>query len=588
LEIKPDFAMAHNNLGNTLRDLGRPVEAEASARRALEIKPDFAMAHNNLGNTLRDLGRLVEAEASYRRALELNPDYAEAHSNLGNRLLVLGRLVEAEASYRRALELKPDFLLALQSLSIIKGYQSDFLEVKALSDAALSLLPPSEWDRRTFWEMRLYILSYHPDLSAQEIFSEFVRWGDLQDCSATARRYENDRTPERRLRVGYVSPDFRRHTSRFYFEPLFSNHDRDGVELFAYSNVKTADDYTGRFKSLFDHWRDIAPLSDETAAELVRQDRIDILVDGCNHMRGERLGLFARKPAPVQMTWLGSAWTSGLPTMDYVLFDPYVAPAGTLAREAIVRVAHTFAVYRPPDDADPVGEAPCLLNGYVSFGYFGRTERLNHRVFRLWGRILASLPEARLVLDFRAFGDPATRDYYTGFLAKHGVDVTRVTMRCSQNVWQGLNDIDIMLDSFPHCGGTMSYDSLWMGVPLLTLASRPPLGRIGASIMSNLGLGEWVAGDEETYLSKAVSFSRNGAALAGLRRGMRERIAASPLRDEASFARAVERAYREMWRRWCAGEIVGPLDVAPEDEAKAGRTEQRGSQGGGADATTGH
>lgn len=562
LQIRPDYAEAHCNLGVTFHVLRRLSEAEASFRRAIALRPGFAQAHTNLGITLHDLHRPAEAEASFRHAVEFQPDFAQGHSNLGNSLKERGRLIEAESCYRRALELEPKDASVWQFLSTIKGFQSDFTEVKALSDTALGLSSSDMTKDYGIWENRLWILSYHPDLSAGEILSEFVRWGDLQDCSASSARHDNDRNPRRRLRVGYVSPDFRHHTMRFYYAPLFEHHDRNSVEIFAYSNVKRPDHYTERFRKMFDHWRDIAPLSDEAAAPLVRQDGIDILVDGCNHMRDDRLGLFARKPAPLQVTWGGAAWTSGLPTMDYVLFDPHVAPAGTLAREAIVRLPRSFVAFRPREDFGPVGAAPCVRNGYVTFGYYGRTERLNHLVFRLWGRILAALPDARLILDFRAFGDPLTREYYRGFLAKHGVDVARVALRHSEDVSKALNDIDIMLDSFPHCGGTMSYDAVCMGVPLLTLAARPPLGRIGAGIMSNLGLGQWVAADEASYLGKAVAFARNMAGLAEVRSGMRERIAASAWRDEAGYARDVEKAYREMWRRWCAGEAAGPFDVA--------------------------
>ena len=474
VEADPDYAAAHYNLGLARLISGENALAEADLRAALRLRPAFPEAWVALAEVLETLGRLPEAEAAYRSAIGLRPAYHQAHYNLGITLQTVGRYAEAEASFRRVLELSPGFVMAWQWLATIKGYQSDFAQVKPLSDTALSLLSADAKERGDIWEMRLYILSYHPELQAEEIYSQFVRWGDLQDCSAAARAHGNERSPRRRLRIGYVSPDFRRHTSRFYFEPLFAHHDRDEVELFAYSNVKLADDYTGRFKALFDHWRDIAAMSDDAAAELVRRDRIDILVDACNHMRDERLGLFARKSAPVQVTWLGSAWTSGLPTIDYVLFDPYLAPAGTLAREAIVRLPRTFVAYRPRDDADPVGEAPCLRNGHVTFGYFGRTERLNHRVFRLWARILAALPQARLILDFGSLGVPATREYFAGFLAEHGVDVTRVTLRYSKHLWPALNEIDIMLDSFPHSGGTMIYDCIWMGVPLLTLAARPP------------------------------------------------------------------------------------------------------------------
>ncbi len=549
LQAKPDYARAHSNLGTVLQEMGRLTEAEASYRRALQIKPDYAEAHSNLGSLLQEQRRLDEAVASYRRAVEIKPDFAEAHSNLAGTLHELGQLAEAEACCRRALEIAPEYAPAHQNLATTLAYLSDYDQVVTESDAALSLQP----DAAVAWEQRLYAFSYHPDLSAEEIYAEFVRWGDRFPDPAVDFG-AHDRTLVRRLRVGYVSPDFRRHTSRFYFWPLFANHDHAAVELYAYSNVRSEDDVTRDFKGLFDHWRDIRGLDDDAAARMIREDGIDILVDGCSHMRDDRLGVFTRKPAPIQVTWLGAAWTTGLKMIDYALIDPYMAPEGTLTRETIVRLPHSFVAYRPPEETAEMAPAPCLKNGYITFGYSGRTERLNHHTFRAWGEILRQNPTAKLILDFRAFADPLTQAHYRQFMARHGMDPDRVVMRQSANIFAGLNDIDILLDSFPHSGGTMLFDALWMGVPALTLASRPPVGRIGTSLMINLGLPEWVAENQEEYIAKAGAFARNPQAIAQLRAGMRQRMQDSPLMDGPGFARGVESAYREMFEKWVKGQ----------------------------------
>ena len=544
LKIRPDCAEAHNNLGIIFQEQDRPKEAEVSFLRALEIRSDYAEAHNGLGNTFRKAGRLDEAEARYRRALQIKPDLAEAHGNLCATLMELKRLPEAGISCRRALEIKPDFAEARQNLATLSAYLSDFDQVVAESDAAMRLKPNDP----VIWEQRLYVFSYHPDLTAEQIYGEFVRWGDrfpdpVVDFGA------HDRTPGRRLKIGYVSPDFRRHTSRFYFWPLFANHDHTVVESYAYSNVRTEDDVTQEFKGLFDHWRDIRGVEDGEVARTIREDGIDILVDCCNHMRDDRLGVFALKPAPVQATWLGAAWTTGLKMVDYALIDPYMAPEGTLTRETIVRLPHSFVAYRPPEKTAEIAPPPYLENGQITFGYSGRTERLNHRTFRAWGEILRRIPDAKLILDFRGFDDPPTQAHYRQFMARHGMDVSRVIMRRSANIFAGLNDIDILLDCFPHSGGTMLFDALWMGVPALTLASRPPVGRIGASLMTNLGLPEWVAGSEEEYIGKAYAFAQNPGVLGELRAGMRERMENSPLMDGVGFARGVEAAYRTMFEK---------------------------------------
>lgn len=595
--LAPSYADALYNLGNAFRDTGNPSLAARLYRRALIIHPQMLGALTNLANVAASQLNLANSADCLKRAIAAAPHSREAYSNLGNIFRQMGRLAEGEALHRRALWIEPNsaeaswlysvflFLqrkpgqarplakaaadgavgktraLALSHLATVKAYLSDFAEVKALSDAAMMIAPTDS----SLWEQRLYMLSYHSDLSAEEIFSEFIKWGDLQAVDSPARVHPAPRGAEaRRPRIGFVSPDFRRHTSRFNFAPLFENHDHQAFELFAYSNVAAADDFTAKFETMFDHWRTIRHLSDEDADALITRDGIDILVDGCNHMENHRLGVFARKPAPLQATWLGSAWTSGLAAMDYVLFDRTLAPPETLAREAIIRLPHTFVAYRPPTDTAAVALPPCLRNGYVTFGYYGRTERLNHRVFRLWGRLLASLPKARLILDFRPFADPETCRWYESFLAAHGVDTRRVTLRYSPRLWEALNDIDIMLDSFPHSGGTMILDCIWMAVPLVTLASRPPIGRIGASYMTALGLADWVATSEDDYLAKARRFAGDPEALAALRLGMRERVARSPLMNEHGFTRAVEAAYRGMWERRCLGLPPAAFDIPAE------------------------
>lgn len=589
IAIKPDLPEAHSNLGVALRKAGKMDEAVAACRRAVVVGPDHATTYCNFGVVLADRDEFSNALSAYRRAILLRPDYAAAHYNRGNLYSDMGDYAQAMASHRRALIFQPDhveaevnlcvplkmshryceallcaerallidpeYALAHQATALMLAHLSDYSDVTRHSDAALAGSPGDP----DVWEGRLYMFSYHPDLRAQEIYAEFVRWGDQFPCPTPNTWAAHERGRVRRLRVGYVSPDFRRHTSRFFFEPLFSHHDRALVELFAYSNVKHEDSDTVRFKTLFDHWRDIRGMSDERAAEMVRSDGIDILVDACNHMDEDRLDVFVHKPAPIQVTWLGAAWTTGLPMVDYVLFDKYMAPEGTLTRENIVRLPGCFVAYRPPAVTAAVAPLPALERGHVTFGYSGRTERLNHRTFRSWAEILRRLPDARLVLDFPVFADPQTQGYYRVFLARHGIDIERVDMRRSENIFEGLCDIDILLDCFPHSGGTMLFDALWMGVPFVTLASRPPVGRIGTSLLSNLGLFQWIAHNEDKYVETVIDRARDLDSLGALRETLRERMRQSPLMDEHGFARGVEAAYLRMWQRWCADEPPSPL-----------------------------
>ncbi len=318
--LLPDDSEFHCNLGVALELEGRLEEARASYQKALVLNPWFTNAHCFLGNAFRKQGLVEEALESYRAALAIDPTHYKANQSMEFVLSQVGRLVEAEEVCRRALRFKPDFMEMRQLLSNILGKQSKYADVVKESDRAFEALSVHP----VIWEQRLYCYSYHPDLSAEEIYSEFVRWGD-RFPEPREDFLSHDRNPNRRLRIGYVSPDFRKHTGRFYFWPLFQHHDRNSFELFAYSNVEHEVAWTGLFREQFEHWRDIRQLDDEAAAELVRADGIDILVDLCGHMLDDRLGLFALKPAPIQATWLGSAWTTGLKAMDYALFDPHVA-----------------------------------------------------------------------------------------------------------------------------------------------------------------------------------------------------------------------------------------------------------------------
>lgn len=577
VDLSPGDCSALSNFGFALQIQCRPIEAEVNLRLALKYQPNFAPAMNSLGLVFLSQDRHEEAAALYLEVLSTDPSYFPAHGQLAKVRIEQGRLVEAMSGLRTGLELMTasdrdqnadrfiqERAIAHQDLGRAYAQLSDFENVVSESNAAMDLMP----NHPGIWESRLYLFSYHPDLAVGDIFSEFVRWGD-QFARPVSDFSDHDRTPRRRLKVGYVSPDFRRHTSRFYFLPLFSNHDREVVEIYAYSNVKTADEFTDKFHAVFDHWRDIRACSDDEVAALVRADGIDILVDGCNHMRDDRLGVFALKPAPIQVTWLGAAWTTGLQAVDYVLFDQYIAPPETITRESIVRLPHCFASFEALTETDVPQAPPCLKNGYITFGYSGRTERLNHRTFAAWGKILQRMPTARLVLDFRSFSNAPNQEYYRNLMRQHGVDVERVVMRNSSNIFKGLHDFDILLDSFPHSGGTMLVDALWMGVPTLTLAGRPPLGRIGTTFMMNLDLPHWIAWSEDEYVEKACALASDVDGLSELRAGMRSRMQQSPFMDAKAFARHVEWAYQSMWRSFCAGDLPSPINVPPQQGGKS-------------------
>jgi predicted O-linked N-acetylglucosamine transferase (SPINDLY family) len=550
IAIFPNFIDAYINRANINFKIKNMQAALDDCKKVLKLDSNSAVARNIIGNILLSQSDFSKAIEFYLEAIQIDTDYNDPYFNISLCYARDRKYIDSLKFLNKAIEIDNSHAPTYQNLSAIYSFMSKYDEVSLYSNKALNLSKKHEVN--SVWESRLFHLIYHPDLTAREICDEHIRWAEQFKTLGQRDFASHDLTEGRRIRIGYVSPDFRGHTCRFYFEPLFANHDRSRFEIVAYSNVMYEDEHTQRFKTYFDKWRSILGVSDIDAAEMVRQDGIDILVDGCGHMMDSRLTMFAHRPAPVQVTWLGSAWTTGLQQMDYVLFDPYMAPSGAVASEKIIRLPKTWAAFRPGDRAQKtdIKESPCVKNGFVTFGYSGRTERLNYKVFKAWGQVLARLPNARLVLDYKAFADPKTQGYYKEFLQSQGIDISRVIMRNSENIFEGLGDVDILLDSFPHSGGTMLFDAVWMGVPVITMASDRPVGRIGTSLMTNLGLPDWVATSEQEYVDKAVTMANEEALLAALRTGMRQRMKQSPVMDEAGFAKDVENAFEYIWMAW--------------------------------------
>jgi predicted O-linked N-acetylglucosamine transferase (SPINDLY family) len=554
LELRPDAADVHNNLGNALTVLGRHAEAEASYRRTVALMPGVPEGQHNLGFALARLGRHAEAEGYYRRALELRPTYLEAHLNLGNTLYELRRGEEAEACFRRALELRPDAADAHNNLGNVFKDESRLDEALTCYRRALELKPDSFTARSNL----LYTLLFHPGPDGRALAEEHRRWvGALADpLRPAARPHPNDRDPGRRLRIGYVSPDFRDHVVGFNLVPLFREHDRRSVEVFCYSGVVRPDALTGQFRAWADGWREVAGRGDDEVAELVRADRIDVLVDLALHLAGGRLPVFARKPAPVQVAFAGYPGTTGLSAIDYRLTDPYLEPPGADEPVGVERPERlpSFWCYAPRGDEPAVGPLPAASGPGVTFGCLNNPCKVNDGVVRLWARVLRAVPDSALLM---LCPSAAHRRRVEEVLRGEGIDPARLrtTGPLPRAEYLGLfRRIDVALDTVPYNGHTTSLDGLWMGVPVVSRVGRTVVGRAGLSQLTNLGLGELAADSDDAFVRIATGLAGARDRLAALRAGLRERMRASPLTDAPGFARAVEAAYRKMWVRWCAGE----------------------------------
>ncbi len=593
LEIRPDFAAAYNGLGTLYFQQNRSDDAAACFHRAIELEPMLVDALSNLGQLLNTQQQFAEAAVLLNQAVELAPDSAAAHNNLGNALKGLGQLAAAAASYQRAMELTPGNFNAHANLGSLLQDQDDLdgavehylaalaitqrLPVTALQLAdiwnnlgtvmkdrsqiddalnclrqAISLAPI----HLTAYSNLLYSLYFSPEYDATAILNEHRRFNDqhARPLTALAPPHANSRDPSRRLRIGYVSPDFRHHCQSYFTAPLLAAHDRQQFEIYCYSNVPRPDAVTECLASHVDAWRDIHQLSDEQAAALIRQDQIDILVDLTMHMAHSRPLLFARKPAPVQACWLAYPGTTGLTAIDYRLTDPHLDPPGMFDHcysEQSIRLPDSFWCYQPLVSDVPVSSLPALSNGFIIFGCLNNFSKINPAVLALWTKALRAADHSRLLL-LAPLGSArrATAEFFT----QQGIDPTRITFVSRRPLADYLRlyqQIDICLDTFPANGHTTSLDSLWMGVPVVTLVGRTAIGRGGLCQLTNLGLTDLIANTPDEFAQIAREWASDLPRLSQLRSSLRERIQASPLMDAPRFARNIEHAFRQMWQRWC-------------------------------------
>jgi protein O-GlcNAc transferase len=556
LDLKPEFVEAHNNLGNTLREQGKLEEAAACYRRALDLKPDFAEAHHNLGIALREQGKLDEAVGCFQRVLDLKPDFAEAHNNLGTALNELGKLDEAVALRRRALDLKPDLAEAQNNLGVDLKEQGNLDEAVACFRRAMELKP----DFAEAHSNHLYTLLFCSGYDPSTLYEEHRRWNAVHAAPLATfiKPHGNDPSPHRRLRVGYVSPNFHHHPVGRFVLPLLESHDHAGFEAFCYASVKTPDALTDRCRARAEVWRDVLGQSDEQVACAIREDRIDILVDLTMHMAGNRLLVFARKPAPVQVTYLAYCGTTGLSVMDYRLTDPFLDPpladeqSKPRYTEESIRLPETYWCYQPASEAPPVNDLPAAEAGHVTFGSLNNFCKLSPAALDAWIGLLKAIPGSRLLLHAR---DGRHRERVRSLVAEAGLSAERlgfVGLQPLAEYFRTYHRIDVALDPFPYGGGTTTCDALWMGVPVVSLAGEMAVGRGGLSILSNLGLADLAALDLQQYAQIAIDLAQDLPRLGNLRATLRGRLQDSPLMDATRFTQNVEAAYRLMWQRWCA------------------------------------
>ncbi len=509
-------------LGQAILDQGRYAEAEGCFRQVLQHTPDDMAAVFALGNVLWSQGRITEAESCHRQCVGQMPGFYQAWNNLGNDLRDQGLQLEALDCYYKAIELHPEYMQAHSNL---------LLELNAVLENGGRLL------------------------------QEHLRW-DRQHAGALLqpRSFHNDRSPDKVLKIGYVSSDFCHHSVAFFIEGILRHHDAERFHITCYSNLLKPDEKTDTIRSLADCWREIGCLSDDSVAALICEDGIDILVDLSGHTSHHRLLVFARKPAPIQVTYLGYPATTGMQAMDYRISDTIADPAASDAfhRENVIRLPRCFIAYSPYEYAPEVSALPADSAGFIRFVSFNHRLKIGPDVIKLWSRVLHAVPNSRLMVKHFSFIDDVIRKHFLDLFSQQGISPERIEAfawaKSPEEHLSYYHRVDVALDSFPYNGTTTTCESLWMGVPVVTLAGGLHAGRVGSSLMRSVGLADLVACDEDAYVEIARKLAEQRSKLREIRSTLRRDMLLSELCDSVSLVRALESEYRKMWQHWLDAE----------------------------------
>ncbi|MFA5238952.1 MAG: hypothetical protein WC476_04480 [Phycisphaerae bacterium] len=506
------------DLAKALCGIGQFEKAEVWFKKILKWGPN-ASVYNQLAIVYKNQGHLSKTVEYLKKGIQTDPTYVSLWGNLGVDLIQTGQIEEAIAASRKAVEMSPG--------------------------------------NAVFHSNLLFNMHYLIDIDFQALFNEHKRWGQIHaPANKAGTIHDNNPDPDRRLRIGYVSPDFREHSVASFFEPLLDGHNRKVVEVYGYGNVERPDNVTRRLRGKFDDYRNIRGTEDEKAAKLIEADKIDILVDLAGHTAGNRLSVLARRPAPIQVTYLGYPDTTGTEQVDYRLTDKWAdsPESEKFCTEELIYLPEGFLCYRPAYHTSVVSELPANKNGYVTFGSFNNNCKINPFIIGLWAKILKNNDNSRLLLKFKAGGDQEVREHYYHQFELFGISRDRVEIHGWKRQVEYLElyrNMDIALDTYPYNGTTTTCEAMWMGVPTISLTGKHHVSRVGLSILSGIGLEFFTASTPQEYIAKATALATKPEALAKIRGSMRQRMLASPLCDVKAFACGVEDAYRKMWHKWC-------------------------------------
>jgi len=584
LTLNPNLAETYNNLGNTFNEQGKFDEAEASFKKAILLKPEYVDVYYNMGVMLNNQRKFNEAELNYKKALKLKPNHVEAYNNLGNTLNEQGKFDEAEASFKKAISLKPDHVEAYNNLGKTLNDQNKFIEAKKNFDKAIILKNDytqsyynlgitlqqlgkiekaiENYDKAiklnphysNAYHNKNLCLNYSSSYSPSYIYKEhlkfekkFARFNTEQLFDVNLKKKLNER-----LRIGYVSGDFREHSVAYFFKPLLENHNNNIVETFCYYNNTIVDKITKKLMSTCDNWRSIYDIEESKVSNLIKNDKINILVDLSGHTANNRLLTFAQKPAPIQVTWLGYPNTTGLSAIDYRLTDIIADPINDTDKfysEKLLRLPNGFQCFQGNEKVIIKSELLENCRNYITFGSFNNLSKITPQVINVWSKILHLVPKSHLILKCSKI--KYNKDYFLNLFKDEGLTTDRIELfeqtHSNKDHLELYNSIDIGLDPFPYNGATTTCEALWMGVPVISLFGDRHVGRVGASILTNVGLKDFIAEDIDSYIKLAIKVSTNINYLKNIKKTLRERMQKAPLCDAQSFANDIENTYKKIW-----------------------------------------
>lgn len=575
---------------NRLADNGDLVVAKRRCETLFKQFPSHPRVMHGIGLLRYRTGDLEDGERLICAAIEMNPNFAGAYQNYGRILFSSLRLEDAEKQFRKALELEPENASIMELLAATLIHRQNYQEARIYCDKAIRLKPKFanvyghygslmmaagkpyegiEYVRKalslkrinTLHSSLLFLLNLVPTASQCDIYQESMRWGKIftSRFAHAMRGHFNTPHPHRRLRIGYVSGDFRQHPVGYHLRPVLAAHDKDEFDIFLYNAFPNCDAITEEFAGYVDCYRDISLKPDEKVESLIRKDGIDILVDLAGHTGFNRLMLFARRPAPVQISWLGYFNTTGMAAMDYFISDAITSPAtdDPCFVEKIIRLPDIRFCYEPLSYAPDVAPLPSEKNNYVTFGSFNAIHKMIPEVLELWAHVVQAVPNSRLLLKSKSFRDEEIKSDFQKRFAALGIAKERLELRPSSPHHEMLaeyGDMDISLDTFPYNGGATTCEAIWMGVPVITLKGSTPIGRQTAAYLNTFGHTEWIATTPDEYVKIARLVASDPAKLARIRAGLRAEMATSPLCDRYAFTRDLESLYRNVWEKWCADE----------------------------------